>query len=59
LQRVGGRPGGRCREPARFEAAAGREAYAVATACGLGGHTVEEAEKATEAMAATADVLSA
>ncbi|MEV0398820.1 hypothetical protein [Actinoallomurus sp. NPDC050550] len=36
------------------EAAAGREVYAVATACGLGRHTVEQAEKAVEAMAAAA-----
>ncbi|WP_345356096.1 hypothetical protein [Actinoallomurus liliacearum] len=34
-----------------IEAAAGREAYAVATACGLGRHTVEQAARAVEAMA--------
>lgn len=37
-----------------LEAAADREAYAVATACGLGRHTVEQAEKAIEAMAVAA-----
>lgn len=52
-------PAGGAESLRRFESAAGREAYAIATACGLGRHTVEEAEKATEAMAATADAPSA
>ncbi|MFI6748803.1 hypothetical protein ACIBI3_21600 [Actinomadura luteofluorescens] len=38
-----------------FEAAAGRNAYAVATACGLGRHTTDEAEQAVRAMTAAAD----
>lgn len=40
-----------------LEAAAGRRAYAVATACGLGRHTVDEAERAAEAMADVADAV--
>ncbi|GAB3969539.1 hypothetical protein GCM10029978_041030 [Actinoallomurus acanthiterrae] len=47
-------PGGGVESLGLLEAAADREAYAVATACGLGRHTVEQAEKAVEAMAAAA-----
>ncbi|MEU1998118.1 hypothetical protein ABZ511_27060 [Nocardia gamkensis] len=43
------------RSLAMFEAAAGRTAYGVATACGLGRCTVEEAELAAAATVATAD----
>jgi predicted negative regulator of RcsB-dependent stress response len=43
------------RSLAMFEAAAGRTAYAVATACGLGRCTVEDAELAAAATVATAD----
>ncbi|WP_159846820.1 hypothetical protein [Nocardia sp. CY41] len=43
------------RSLALFEAAAGRAAYAVATACGLGRCTVEEAERAAAATVATAE----
>ncbi|WP_067809219.1 hypothetical protein [Nocardia beijingensis] len=42
------------RSLALFEAAAGRAAYGVATACGLGRCTVEEAERAAEATVTTA-----
>ncbi|MEV6257296.1 hypothetical protein AB0L97_28980 [Nocardia sp. NPDC051911] len=42
------------RSLALFEAAAGRSAYGVATACGLGRCTVEEAERAAAATVATA-----
>jgi hypothetical protein len=38
-----------------LEAAADREAYAVATACGLGRHTVGQAERAVKTMAIAAD----
>jgi hypothetical protein len=37
-----------------FEAAAGRQAYAVATACGLGRDTPDEAERAAQAMTTAA-----
>ncbi|WP_157114714.1 hypothetical protein [Nocardia niwae] len=43
------------RSLALFEAAAGRVAYGVATACGLGRCTVEEAERAAAATVATAE----
>lgn len=39
-----------------LETAADRQAYAVATACGLGRHTVDQAEKAVEAMVVAAEV---
>ncbi|MCO5998234.1 hypothetical protein [Actinoallomurus rhizosphaericola] len=38
-----------------LETAAGRRAYSVATACGLGRHTVDQAEQAVAAMAVAAD----
>ena len=38
-----------------FEEAAGRPAYAVATACGPGRHTTEAAERAAEAMIVAAE----
>lgn len=38
-----------------LETAANRQAYAVATACGLGRHTIDQAEKAVEAMAVAAE----
>lgn len=39
-----------------LETAADRQAYAVATACGLGRHSADQAEKAVEAMALAAEV---
>ncbi|MEV5409765.1 hypothetical protein AB0K60_13120 [Thermopolyspora sp. NPDC052614] len=50
-------PASGARALALFEAAAGRPAYAVATACGLGRHTPEAADKAVEAMIAAADAV--